>query len=189
MIATDASPQQIHNAIQHPKISYKVSLAEESELENRAVDLITVANGVHWFRGNRFYEEADRVLKPEGILALWTCGESRVEKSIDSITRRLSSEILGDLWPKENRLVWDGYRDLHFPFQEIDSPGFRCVAHWNLEDLENYLLSWSSSQRYVDLNGENPVNAVRRELEEAWGKGNERKKVTWEICLRVGKKA
>src|SRR5215213_1433319 len=45
--ATDPSAEQIKNAVQHPKIEYKVQKAEECGLENASVDLITVAQAIH----------------------------------------------------------------------------------------------------------------------------------------------
>jgi hypothetical protein len=38
----------------------------------RPSDLITVAQALHWFDLSRFFVEAKRVLKPSGLLAVWT---------------------------------------------------------------------------------------------------------------------
>src|SRR5512145_1927572 len=49
VIATDPSRQQIDNAIPHGRISYAVATAEESGLEPGSIDLIVVAQALHWF--------------------------------------------------------------------------------------------------------------------------------------------
>ena len=58
MIATDASAEQIASAATHSKIEYRVAPAESSGLENNSVDLITVAQALHWFDIERFFYEA-----------------------------------------------------------------------------------------------------------------------------------
>lgn len=70
VIATDASAEQIANAEQHPRVQYRVSTAEMSGLDSGSIDLITVAQALHWFDLPAFYAEAQRVLKPDGLLAV-----------------------------------------------------------------------------------------------------------------------
>jgi ubiquinone/menaquinone biosynthesis C-methylase UbiE len=66
VIATDASAKQIANAHPHKRVDYRVARAEESGLESANVDLILIAQALHWFDLDRFYAEARRVLKPDG---------------------------------------------------------------------------------------------------------------------------
>jgi hypothetical protein len=49
IIATDASKKQIANAIEHSKISYVVAPAEKTAIESASIDLIVVAQALHWF--------------------------------------------------------------------------------------------------------------------------------------------
>ena len=72
VIATDGSKQQLENAMQHPKVQYKIALAEESGIESNSIDLVTVAAAVHWLNFEKFYAEVNRVLKPTGIIAIWS---------------------------------------------------------------------------------------------------------------------
>src|SRR5262245_17105937 len=69
VIATDASEKQIANAQPHGTVEYRVAPAEKSGIGSETLDLIMVAQALHWFDLNRFYSEVSRVLKPEGILA------------------------------------------------------------------------------------------------------------------------
>src|SRR5262249_30630984 len=64
VIATDASPQQVAAATPRPNITYRVARGEDSGLDSKSVDLITVAQALHWFDLDAFYREAQRVLKP-----------------------------------------------------------------------------------------------------------------------------
>src|SRR5919204_5833680 len=63
VIATDASEKQIANAQSHETIQYRVAPAENSGIGSETIDLIMVAQALHWFNLHRFYTEAHRVLK------------------------------------------------------------------------------------------------------------------------------
>ena len=67
VIATDASEKQIANAQSHESVDYRVAPAENSGIESATIDLIMVAQALHWFDLDRFYAEARRVLKPNGV--------------------------------------------------------------------------------------------------------------------------
>jgi ubiquinone/menaquinone biosynthesis C-methylase UbiE len=67
VIATDTSEKQIRNAQPHERVEYRVAPAEQSGLESSSVDLIMVAQALHWFDLDRFYAEARRVLRPDGV--------------------------------------------------------------------------------------------------------------------------
>ena len=69
VIATDASEKQIANAEPHDRVEYRVAPAENSRIESGTVDLTMVAQALHWFDLDRFYAEARRVLKLDGVLA------------------------------------------------------------------------------------------------------------------------
>ena len=40
------------------------------EFEDDSVDLITVCDAVHWFDITKFFDEAQRILAPGGVLAI-----------------------------------------------------------------------------------------------------------------------
>lgn len=52
-----------------------VAPAESSGLRAQSVDLIMVAQALRWFPLDAFFLECQRVLKPCGILAIWTYGQ------------------------------------------------------------------------------------------------------------------
>ena len=68
VMATDASEKQISNAQAHQRVNYRVAPSDESGIQSGTVDLITVTQALHWFDQNRFYTEARRVLKSDGVL-------------------------------------------------------------------------------------------------------------------------
>src|ERR1700745_933422 len=48
VIATDASEKQIANAQPHERVEYRIATAEDSGLESETIDLIMVAQALHW---------------------------------------------------------------------------------------------------------------------------------------------
>ncbi len=72
VIATDASSSQIEHATPDPRVSYRVCPAEACDLNDRSIDLVTVAQALHWFDRPRFWAEVRRVLRPGGVIAVWT---------------------------------------------------------------------------------------------------------------------
>nr|XP_015213802.1 PREDICTED: uncharacterized protein LOC102685342 [Lepisosteus oculatus] len=55
---------------QHASVYQKNCPAEELPLEDGCADLVTAVSAAHWFDRPRFLQEAHRVLKPRGCLAL-----------------------------------------------------------------------------------------------------------------------
>lgn len=188
VIATDASAAQITQAIAHPRIVYHVATAEDSGLKARSADLVTVAQALHWFDVNRFYAEVRRVLKPGGVLAVWSYGVLQVEgKEVDARVQRFYHEEVGPYWPPERHHVETGYRELAFPFALIDAPAFAMQLDWNLEQLLGYFRSWSATAAYSAARGSDPVAVIEQDLRTCWGDPAQPRTVTWPLTLLAGR--
>jgi ubiquinone/menaquinone biosynthesis C-methylase UbiE len=199
VVASDISARQLENAQQKSNIAYQLFHAENTPLEDNSVDLITVAQALHWFDFDRFYCEARRVLRKRkdaktsrgGILAAWAYGLHTISTAVDEVTHKLYEDILGDkYWPPERKYVEDRYETIPFPFEQIPAPEFQIQLSWNLSELANYFHSWSSVQRFIEKNKYDPVSEIRDSLEYAWGGRNkvgEKRKVIWPLYLKVGR--
>jgi SAM-dependent methyltransferase len=185
VIATDASQKQISNAQQHERVEYRVAPAENSSIRSGTIDLIIVAQALHWFDLDRFYAEARRVLKSDGVLAASAYNLLQIEPAIDEIVNRYYYEVVGPFWPPERKLV-EQFSDLPFPFQEIHPPKFEMTAHWNVDHLLGYLQTWSSTQRFIAANQRDPLDEIANELYAAWGNAKQTRRVVWRLTLRAG---
>jgi SAM-dependent methyltransferase len=185
VMATDASEKQIANAQPNESVEYRVAPAENSGIESETIDLIMVAQALHWFDLDRFYAEARRVLKPDGVLAASAYNLLCIEPAIDEIVNRYYYEVVGPFWPPERQLV-ERFTDLPFPFHEIDPPKFEMTARWNLDHLLGYLGTWSSTQRFIAAKGGDPLDQITNDLRSAWEAPQQRRKVVWPLVLRVG---
>jgi SAM-dependent methyltransferase len=187
VIATDASEKQITNATLHEHVDYRVAPAEDSGIDSGTVDLIMVAQALHWFDLSCFYPEAQRVLKPDGVLAASAYNLLQIGPAIDDVVNRYYHDVVGSFWPPERKLV-ERFADLPFPFYKVDPPKFEMRAAWNLYHLVGYLRTWSSTQRFIAAKGGDPLKQIIDELRAAWGAPEQTRNVVWPLTLRVGRK-
>ncbi len=188
VVATDASAEQIAHADGPGNVIFRVAPAEASGLQDRSVDLVTVAQAAHWFDLPKFFDEARRVLKPGGVLALWGYGRLDLPGEMDAIFQHFYSATIGPWWPPERQWIDDGYRSLAFPFEAIPAPAFRIEVQWDLPRLLDYLSTWSAVKRYRAAKNDDPLPALRAELQPLWGDAATPLKLMWPLFLRVGRR-
>ncbi len=165
--ATDPSAEQIANAIPHPRVTYAVEPAERVSLAEGSADLILAAQSLHWFERDLFYAEAARVLKPGGVLAAIGYDWMYVTPEVDQAINRQLMPLLAGHWAPQNRILWDGYRSIPFPGNELRIGAHAMYLDWSAEDALNYVRSWSA----VRAAGETLVGEALGLLAEAWGGG------------------
>lgn len=187
VVATDASPEQIENAVRHERIIYRVEPAEASSLAAGSVDLVTVAVGVHWFDHDRFYQEVRRVLRPGGVLAVWTYHRPVITPALDRVIARLDGEILADYWPAPLRFLQEHYRTLPFPFEELSPPEFAIQTEWDRDQLLGFISSWSAVRRYEKEQGDHPLRLVWDDFLSAWGAEDTRHAIHYPLYMRAGR--
>jgi SAM-dependent methyltransferase len=185
--ATDASAEQIALAYTHAKVDYRVEPAEQVSLNASSTDLVTVAVAVHWFNFEEFYREVKRVLKPEGILAVWTYYLTEISPEIDQLIFKYYAEIVKDFWPERIHYLEERYQTIPFPFGEIVAPSFVMEINWNLIQFAGFLDSWSATQRYEAQKGHHPLEIIWPELTGAWGDENEPRLIRWPLHFRIGR--
>ncbi len=188
VVATDASASQIAAAVAKPGILYRVAHADASGLPNGSVDLVTVAQALHWLDRDRFWPEAYRVLAPGGVIAVWCYDLLRITPDVDAVVRRLSTEVVGRYWPPERAIVERGYGTLEFPFEEVPAPAFAMAKLWTFPDLLGYLRTWSANRRFEEATGNDPLRIVEGQLRAAWGQPGSARTARWDLDLRVGRK-
>ena len=159
VIATDGSKTQLDEATPCANVQYRVAMAENSGLDSHSVDLITVAQAVHWFDFNKFYQEAKRVLKPNGIIAVWCYVLFYTDNvAFNFLINSFYTDIVSPYWPPERKYLDEAYTTIPFPFTEITSiPKFSIVNHWSCKQIINYLQTWSGVKAYEAHFKENPV--------------------------------
>lgn len=186
VIATDLSARQLNRARHHPSIRYQVAPSECAPIDDLSVDLIVVAQALHWFDLPAFYGEVNRVGREGAVLAALSYGLFRIGPQIDSLIEDLYGRVLGEYWPPERMHVENAYADLPFPFRDIPAPIFDMRAHWDLDHLLGYLGSWSAVARCKAHTGEDPLAVIEQPLRAAWGPAEDKRRIRWPLQVRAG---
>lgn len=184
VLATDISAKQLENAVEADNIFYSLG-GETTPFADHTLDLITVGQAIHWFDLEVFYKEVKRVGKPGSVLAVWGYSLLNIEPALDEELIHFYTKIVGPYWDSERKLIDEQYKTISFPFDEIKAPEFAFSFEWSLTELEGYLSTWSSVQKYISANGINPVQDFIKKIAPVWPQGN--KSVRFPLFLRLGR--
>lgn len=186
VVATDSSLKQLEHARPHARVSYAGSRAEEAPFPDESIDLITVAQAMHWLDPEKFFREAKRILRPDGVVAFWGYGFQQIQDPVlDDILVRFNADVLKGYWPKGREILDNGFKDVSFPFREIDTPPIELSRDWTLNELLGYVRSWSAVNRYLARNSSDPVTKLEADLAQSWPPGS-RQQIAWPVFFRAG---
>ncbi|KAG6555088.1 hypothetical protein Mapa_003123 [Marchantia paleacea] len=199
VVATDISDRQLAHAIPHPNVTYKKMLAvpDSQELERTvgpegSVDLVTVAQAMHWFELADFYRVVKHVLrKPGGLLAAWCYKQPRVSAAVDELSDKLYLEDSGPYWDNARDLVDADYQTIPFPFEPADERGvgphlMSITKEWNFDDYLEYWRSTSAIQTALDDGVDLLNEEVCNNFLKAWGPAEQSRTVTFPMALLMG---
>jgi SAM-dependent methyltransferase len=184
--ASDISQKQLDEAVQMPHIQYICCNEKQTPFEDSSVDLVTVAQAVHWFDFDLFYSEIRRVAKKGSVIAIWGYNLLKISPPIDALIQQFYSGKVGSFWDAERKHVEADYQTIPFPFEQIASPTFEMSFIWDLPTLEGYLNTWSSVSKFMKANGYNPVSELIADLTPFWQE-KEQKTVIFPIFVKIAK--
>lgn len=186
ILATDPSREQLSRAEKHPRVEYRIGRESESGLENASADLVTAAQAAHWFDLPAFYAEVDRVLRPGGLIAVWSYQLLTVSPEIDETLMAFYEGRVGPYWPPERQIVDEGYRSLPFPYERVPAPPMAIETTISRSDLIGYVGTWSAVQRFRQAEGTDPIPEIAAALEGVWP-GTESLPARWPLSVLAGR--
>lgn len=188
IVGVDPSPTQVAEAwkplmvdqqqktknAHHCDVSYIVGGAEtfvvdpiaKSNAEVLAkVDLVTVAQALHWFDIPKFTGQITPLLKPDGqgVFATWNYNTCDVlPKPCGDAVHKLDAMLMREgYWPKERKHIDDNYKNL---IPQIEQSSRLRLVHqeaifhdvpMSVKDAVLYFSTWSGIQRYHAAHPEN----------------------------------
>lgn len=160
---------------------YLLARADALPLAHGTVDLITVAQALHWFPLPAFFHEAERVLRPGGLLAIISYGLCGVD-DLPGLIEDFHDRVLRPWWPAARWQVIEGYRSINLPWPEPPVPAPQAIERrWTWRDMAGYLDTWSALVK-ARAAGEDPLAVFVPVLRERWGE--QERTVRWPLRLR-----
>ncbi|KMT15135.1 hypothetical protein BVRB_3g062530 [Beta vulgaris subsp. vulgaris] len=202
VIGTDVSATQLECAPKLPNVNYydtprvlSINDVEQKIAPESSIDLITIAQAMHWFDLPKLYEVVRWALKkPHGIIAAWCYTTPEVNEEVDAIFWPFYKGISGPGWEETTKAVDDKYRSIHFPFEPVDGLGhtgpfeFKAEKVMSLEDYFAYIRSWSAYNAAKEKGVEMLTDELLVEFKRAWiNDGKNDKVVKFPIYLRMGR--
>jgi len=188
VIATDVSAAQIAQALPHPRVSYRVAPASPSGMEAASVDAVLVAQAIHWFAGEAFNAEVQRVARPGAAMAWIGYRPLQIDhQQLQQLLEHFYGTTLEPWWAPERRWVERGFAGLPFPGEEWPFPSDQWLErHWSLRDLLGYLSTWSAVST-AKRHGHHLLEPLAQALAAIWpGQGEEPLVVRWPFIGRWG---
>lgn len=186
VLACDASVEQLTAAQEPAGVQLFAADAEMLPLASASLDLIVVAQALHWFATPAFFAEAERLLRPGGLFCAWCYSLMRIDSAVDALIDEFYGETLAGYWPSGRASVDAGYRDLPAPFPRLPVPPFAIEAAWDFEQLIGYLGTWSAVQRWEREQGGDPLAQLLPALRQAWGDSQRPRFVRWPLHFLAG---
>ncbi|KAB8182953.1 methyltransferase domain-containing protein [Lysobacter maris] len=188
--ATDPSGEQLaRHWANGPggNVDLAVEPGERTVLDGASVQLVAVAQALHWFDRPRFFEECRRVLAPGGVLAAWGYADflppEGMVGAVADYRRRIAR-----YWPPERAEVDQAYAGYDWPFPPLPAPELWLEADWSLPRFLHYLASSSARARCLEATGKDPVAAHAGALAQAWGDPDEARRISWPLFLHLRRK-
>lgn len=200
VVGTDVSEAQLERAMPHPRVRYLHIPLNTNDNEiismiggENSVDLVTIAQAVHWFDLPRFYSLVSRLLrKPGGVIAVWGYNRITVSPTFDPLMKRFEDAAL-PFYNSNIKYIFDEYKTLPFPFESVGlgfegSPlALDIPKELSFDRFLRMVGSWSAvitaKSQGVDLLSEEVV----KEFESAWGEPELVRSVRYKAFMLAGK--
>lgn len=193
--AYDVSENQIKQArlVQtEANISFNVSSSESLPLADESVDLITVATAAHWFDLEKFYTECKRVLKINGVLAIFTNLIPRIINKNESLEQTLTqlinnyNHILQPYASDRMKYVMNRYKDINPTLEDVERDDSLYIDYmWTIDELIQYLRTYSCFQNYCEINSNNGLlDRIKASILDAFKNENLENIENEKFCVR-----
>ncbi|KAF8018672.1 hypothetical protein BT93_H3540 [Corymbia citriodora subsp. variegata] len=157
--ATDVIESQLNYAILHPRVRYihtPPSISDDELLAmiggENTIDLISVAQAIHWFNLPKFYSIVNRVpRRPGGVIAVWGYQAIHVSPTFDLLLKKY---------------MFDQYKTLPFSFESV---GLGSEGNPEGNPVALNIPKESAVMTVKEEGVELLSKGVVREFERAWG--------------------
>lgn len=184
---SDASTAQATMSSCDQRVSLAVEPGERTSLADGSVQLVAVAQALHWFDRPQFFAECQRVLAPGGVLAAWGYPDFLAPEGMLEAVSAFRARI-EPYWPPERAQIDAHYAGYEWPFPALPAPLLWLEVEWSLRHFLRYLASMSASARCLAATGIDPVAHHAPALAESWGDAADLRTIRWPLFLHLRQK-
>lgn len=156
---------------------------EDLDLPERA-NVVTAFQSLHWFAGEAFNARVQRSVVPGGLFVAAGYVWFKVTPEVDALLHRELLPVLAPYWARQNRLLFDNYLTLQFPWEEIAPPAAQIRLRWTRAELLDYLGTWSAVIRQREVEGGEAWGRFGAQLGALWPEG-EAREVRMPVSVRA----
>lgn len=166
VFGVDVSKDQLAHAFRAPNIEYVNRGAEDLNfLADGSVDLITAGTAYHWFDSDRFWNEARRVLKPGGVVAILQIKTPDI-KEAPGLFEKFLSEKLEPHTPAVKSSNARLHEQVPAGFERVQLlHEYRNELRKRVSDVLGWLKTTSAYRPYVEKTGRDPSDELLMEFE------------------------
>ena len=168
VIGVDISKAQIEEANRKCKvenvdnIEFQVGNGMNLSFEDESVDMVTIAQALHWLDRGKFFAECKRVLKHKGCLAVYGYGNVHVvSEQCNALVSNFYRNSLKGCWHEARYHIDNEYRSIQLPFSNTHRIDMTMPCTTSLEAFMGYLSTWSGYQKYCE---DYPDNTLLKDL-------------------------
>ena len=168
IIGVDVSKAQIEEANGKSmaqnvdNVEFRVGNGMELPFKSNSVDVVTIAQAIHWLEPDKFFCECKRVLKNKGCLAVYGYGNVQlVNEQCNALVSNFYRNSLQGCWHNARHHIDNEYRTIQLPFSNTDRIDVTMPYETSLEAFIGYLSTWSGYQKYCD---DHPDNTLLKDL-------------------------
>ena len=168
IIGVDISKAQVEEAKRKcttqkiDNILFRLGNGTELPIESDSVDVVTIAQALHWLDRDKFFAECKRVLKHKGCLVAYGYGNvCLVNEQCNTLVSNFYRNTLQGCWHDARSHIDDEFHGIHLPFSNTKRVDMRMSYESSLEAFIGYVSSWSGYQKYCE---DHPDNVVLENL-------------------------
>lgn len=188
VIAADPNHSKRSKTYSTGCLHYLCSAAGEIPLTEKSIDLITVSQAWHWLEANILEQEARRVLRPGGLLAVWGFNLLRVDEPISALVNRFYFHELKDYWPDNRKSHVQPYAEFPIHLTPLPTPVFAMHQSWTATQLLEYVLSWATTQKLISAGKQAVYDNFFQDVMEKLGGDDKLLSISWPLNLKVARK-
>ncbi|MBD2483370.1 class I SAM-dependent methyltransferase [Planktothrix sp. FACHB-1365] len=150
VLAVEPNPQMRETATPHPLVEFREATAENTNLGDNSVDLVTAFQAFHWFNPELTLKEFNRILKPSGRLGIVWNHRNRNDQFTQEYSQIFKNAAKDPPVEKEKR---KRVMDRAQSYSYFTNWRYQAIASQQILDLEG-LIGRTQSASYIPTEGE-----------------------------------